>query len=71
MLDSIGLGGFLFSFGLLCGATFFVAFFLFSKVLLKKSTLLSSLLGVGFGILGFFASPYIFLVYINAVGYSL
>jgi len=71
MIDSIGLGGFLFSFGLLCSLVFFLATFVFVKVFLKLSILWSSIIGISLGVLGFVISPYIFLILLKVGGYSL
>jgi len=71
MLDSIGLGQFLFSFGIISGVVFSVLVFVCLKMFFKMSLLWASVLGVCSGILGFLASPYIFYIFLRVMGYSL
>lgn len=71
MIDSIGLGEFLLRFGVIVSAVFFIAGFILLKMFFKKNILWSSIFGICLGILGFFASPYIFLIFLKLQGYSL
>ena len=63
MLDSIGLGEFLVDLGALCGIVLFSGTFLICKMILKMNIIWSSLIAICLGVLGFFASPYLFIAF--------
>jgi ABC-type multidrug transport system permease subunit len=63
-----GLGALIFGIAIVSGVIFFIAGFMFTKILLRKSIFMALIVASLFAVAGFFAAPYIFEIYLRVRG---